>query len=233
LISAEGPRSVSSTIIAKADDRWLAITLRPTLLVSRPQRWRDSYGEHVNTFFESDLLYVRLPVTAASVSAFVLTASTENDKLFGWDARGVVTCSAPAGFSLPKMIAPKTAVDLNPLDYDVIPAANAQILVATQTSAPGSLDCTAPFSDAAVPDPQSPIFPEGAWIKGAVEVIVGVAVGADGTLSDSWVYLSSGDLAIDTAALDAARASTYRAGMAFCRSVPGEYLFQASFKQRP
>jgi TonB family protein len=86
--------------------------------------------------------------------------------------------------------------------------------------------------EATVINPLQPWYP--GWTRelnlGAVTVEVEVVVGPAGKVSRAWIYKSSGDTAIDGAALHAARESTYSPKLVNCRPTEGNYLFRADFQ---
>lgn len=65
---------------------------------------------------------------------------------------------------------------------------------------------------------------------GNVYVDVLVHVSATGAVTSAQVTRSSGNPAIDGAATDAARKSTYSPKVVKCQAVPGTYLFRADFE---
>jgi TonB family protein len=76
-----------------------------------------------------------------------------------------------------------------------------------------------------------PEYPESAKEigLGAVTVQVEVTVGPSGNLLGAKVYKSSSNMAIDQAALRAARESTYSPKLIDCAPSQGDYLFRADF----
>jgi TonB family protein len=55
-------------------------------------------------------------------------------------------------------------------------------------------------------------------------------VGPSGNLVGTKIYKSSNNMAIDQAALRAARQSTYSPKLVNCQPVEGDYLFRADFQ---
>jgi len=76
------------------------------------------------------------------------------------------------------------------------------------------------------------IYPQSARDLGlgAVTVIVGVTVGAQGNIINAAIDRSSNNMAIDQAALHAARRSTYSPKLENCQATTGDYTFVANFQ---
>jgi protein TonB len=91
--------------------------------------------------------------------------------------------------------------------------------------------CAVPNAEARVRDAVSPDYPDSARELGLgeVSVLVRVTIGTNGGLIDAAIAQSSGNAAIDDAALRAARASTYAAKIVDCAPVQGAYIFDATF----
>jgi TonB family protein len=91
--------------------------------------------------------------------------------------------------------------------------------------------CAVPFKDATSPNPVAPEYPDSARELGLgdVTVEVEVTVGPTGTLEAASIQRSGGNVAIDQAALRAARESTYTPKIVNCQPTSGTYLFRADF----
>jgi TonB family protein len=78
----------------------------------------------------------------------------------------------------------------------------------------------------------SPDYPDSAkeLNLGEVTVQVEVTVGASGNLVSASVYKSSNNMAMDQAALRAARQSAYAPHLVDCVPTQGDYLFSATFQ---
>jgi TonB family protein len=86
--------------------------------------------------------------------------------------------------------------------------------------------------EATVTNPVQPDYPESAKDIGIgpVTVQVEVTVGPSGNLVSASIYKSANNMAIDQAALRAARESTYSPKLVDCNAVQGQYLFRADFQ---
>ena len=77
-----------------------------------------------------------------------------------------------------------------------------------------------------------PDYPESAKEigLGPVSVEIEVTVGPSGNLVGAKIYKSGNNMAIDQAALRAARESTYSPKLVDCQPTTGDYLFKADFQ---
>lgn len=109
----------------------------------------------------------------------------------------------------------------------VAPTAGATAGVATV----GPL-CSNPNVDASVITPMTPDYPDVARDLGLgpVTALVAVTIDAHGSPRDLKILKSSGNAAIDQAALRAARQTSYAPKIANCAPVEGTYLFHADFE---
>jgi periplasmic protein TonB len=92
--------------------------------------------------------------------------------------------------------------------------------------------CANPNVEATVTNPVQPDYPESARDLGlgAVTAEVEVTVGPSGNLISAKIYKSAGNMAIDQAALRAARQSPYSPKLVDCSPTQGDYLFRADFQ---
>ena len=91
--------------------------------------------------------------------------------------------------------------------------------------------CKTPYQDATVVQQAQPDYPDSARELGLgeVQVAVQVTIGPSGNLVDAKVSQSAGNMALDQAALSAARQSTYAPKIVNCQPVQGDYLFRVTF----
>ena len=104
-------------------------------------------------------------------------------------------------------------------------------IAASLVAAPGDTNCDRPFKPAVVTAAVAPDLPDIVREEGVDRstTLVEVAVGADGSLKDAWIFSSSGFPQFDEATLRAARLSRYEPERSFCRAAPGTYLFRGVF----
>jgi TonB family protein len=92
--------------------------------------------------------------------------------------------------------------------------------------------CAEPNREATVTKPEQPEYPQSAKSLGLgpVSVQVAITVDASGNVVDAHVDKSSGNAAIDEAALRAASGSKYSPKLVNCQEVAGKYLFRSDFE---
>lgn len=91
--------------------------------------------------------------------------------------------------------------------------------------------CAEPYREATMTNGVSPEYPESAKEQGLgpVTVIVKITLSPAASVEGSSVLQSSGNMAIDQAALLAARQSSYAPKLTDCKPVEGTYSFRANF----
>jgi protein TonB len=91
--------------------------------------------------------------------------------------------------------------------------------------------CKTPFQDATVVQQAQPEYPDSAREQGLgeVQVAVRVTIGPSGSLVNATISQSAGNMALDQAALAAARQSTYAPKIVNCQPEQGDYLFRVTF----
>ncbi len=92
--------------------------------------------------------------------------------------------------------------------------------------------CAEPNREATVTKPEQPEYPQSAKSLGLgpVSVQIAITVDASGNVVDAHVDKSSGNAAIDEAALRAASGSKYSPKLVNCQEVAGKYLFRSDFE---
>ncbi len=90
--------------------------------------------------------------------------------------------------------------------------------------------CAEPNRDATITKVVQPEYPRSASGLGPVTVQIQVTVDASGNLEGARVYKSSGNKAIDDAALKAVTLTKYSPKIINCQAVRGDYLFRADFE---
>jgi len=91
--------------------------------------------------------------------------------------------------------------------------------------------CADPFREATMTNGVAPEYPESAKEQGlgAVTVLVKITLSPGASVESASVLSSSGNMAIDQAAMIAARQSSYAPKLSNCQPVEGTYSFRASF----
>ena len=96
---------------------------------------------------------------------------------------------------------------------------------------PPKPQCAVPTKDASMTNGVAPEYPEVAKEQnlGPVVVLVKITLSASASVQDASILQSSGNSAIDRAAIVAARQSSYAPAIENCQPVAGTYSFRASF----
>lgn len=138
--------------------------------------------------------------------------------------------NASTSQSTEKYVPPKTGSESGVPAGTVASAAPAP---PAPTAPPGTPKpaCKTPYQDATATNPVTPDYPDSAREMGLgeVQVTVQVTIGPSGNLVDAKIAQSGNNMAIDQAALSAARQSTYAPKIVNCQPVVGTYLFKVTF----
>jgi TonB family protein len=87
--------------------------------------------------------------------------------------------------------------------------------------------CDVPASVDGTPYLQMPTIAEELGVSGIVQVKIDLS--SAGNLSNAAIFSSSGNSALDEAALQSARMTRFTSEVAHCRHVAGSYLYQVEF----
>lgn len=229
-LNAFGPRTVSAVLAFETDGGWFTATVPAVTLMEIDRQYNGPSNGFVDREWVSPPAYVRFPRTVTIIHTWVSSAMSLGDS-FGWSGRGPVTCEPNANGDVRRGLRTEDRIRLYNEDHLNAQPSIASVILDAQPSTPhGQADCARPFSDPntleQVPAAYTGILAaEGAG--GDAGIIV--AIDATGHLVDAWVWAPSGQKQFDDAALAAARKSTYEAGTAYCKPVPGLYLFWATF----
>jgi len=234
-LSAQGPRTVTAMLAFDTDAGWFTAAVPPVAIAEKDRRYTSPWADFMRRDFVSEKMYLQFPAAVKVRRAWVYAAQAANDD-FGWTAQGQVKCSASAAIAVPLNVTEQPPT-LDPRDSDHLndpPPANAKPIVPVKSATLGQTNCGQPFVDAMVTTPASPDYPSVLSVHaptGAAggTAIIQVAINADGTLSDAWIWGTSGFSALDNAALGAAKRSGYRGAIAYCEPVPAMYFFKVTF----
>ena len=228
-LNAESTRSVRGTVMVSTSAGWFAVKVPPTALTQRTYNYASDYAQFSLLAYESTPLYVRFPQAVTITDDYVANVISSGDQVFGWDAKGDVTCTGRSGGN-PAKWASKDVNLLNPrTDLEAMPDATATVIQAVAASAPGPQTCTQPSSSGTVFRAVAPDYPAGWGPSVKTIVVVKVAVSSSGKIDDAWIYFPSGSKTLDAAAVRAERASTYKPGLWLCQPADGYYYFNAEF----
>ncbi len=228
VLRALSERSVDATIIADTDKGWFEWAVHATPLQRKAYLVKGQQFQYTYRTAESAILTVLFPVDTAVRHAWVATAKTSGEKIFGWDAKGAFNCDIP---DLSKQGVKPEMVELHD-PHDPSPVAATDASEAAPIAEPfAPTTCKVPFSTASLPGVVQPAVPDslvGILAQPAVAILY-VAISDKGKLVDTWILAGSGYPALDAAALNATRLSRYDAATAYCRHVGGVYTVVDEF----
>jgi TonB family protein len=234
-LTAQGPRSVTAILAFDTNVGWYTAALPTVAIDEKDRHYTSPWADFVRRDFVSPKMYLQFPAAVNIKHVWVYTAQATGDD-FGWAAKGQVTCAASADAAVLPNIAERPPI-LDPKDSDRLtdaPPPDAKRIVPVPSAPLGQTNCGQPFADATVTTPGTPDYPTVMSVRApdghaAGTSVIQVAINPNGTLSDAWVWGTSGFSALDNAALDAAKRSGYRGAIAYCQPVPGMYLFKVTF----
>lgn len=242
-LTALGPRTISaSTLAFDTSAGWYTVQLPAVTLAEKVRHYTSPVVSFTRHDYVSSVLYARFPQPVRIEHAWVSSAAAQGDGAFGWQAQGSVTCDPPPAAAAdqvrhmadlradPFKLDPK----LDPKDEDHLsaaPGAMSLLLSAQASTALETAHCTDPFREATVTHQVQAHYPAVGDALNLALTRVELAIQADGTVSDAWVWAPSGVGAFDDESVRAAKNSTYAGARAYCRAVPGTYLFDVTFRR--
>jgi TonB family protein len=117
-----------------------------------------------------------------------------------------------------------------PSDFKPVSSVSVSKPTAVSSASPG---CATPHTDAALTNAVAPEYTASAREQGATgTVLVKVVLSPTGNVTQVGVYRSSGNDALDNAALQAALAGSYSPETNDCKPVGGSYIFHANFDKQ-
>ncbi len=235
-LAALGPRIVQGSIAFDTDAGWYTVSVPAVPLQGKVRHFTSISATYERRDFISSRMYAKFPQPVRIVNWWLDTARAEADGSFGWHDKGQVRCSPSFIHDKPTPIN-RYAAKMDPKDADDLqtpPQAGSMILDATRSLPLYNRNCKEPFADATAQDAVTPLFPPDLRNANAPLGSTGVqvAINADGSLADAWVWQPSGIEKYDAAALDAAKRSKYKGARAYCMPVPSRYMFFVTFSPR-
>jgi hypothetical protein len=248
-LSAYGPRTVSATLEFDTNQGWFSVDVPAVTLTERDRRYAVGFAHDTIRDWVSPVMYARFPSAVQIRHNWIFSAAATGDGPFGWEKLGRVACSPPP----PSMEtsgnlraishatttriggAPtRESVTLDPTDEDMLsqtPDPASRVFPIGASHAIAQSNCDKPFVEASPRQIVAPGIPS-AMIGSPFPGVVGIriALNANGSLADAWVWASSGHQAYDDVALAAIRQSTYTGAIAYCGPVPSQYNAIISFE---
>lgn len=221
-LAAMSERSVTGMAQFETPQGWYTAAFASVKLHEKPKQAVSQANLFMLNGYISDPVYVKMPADVAISYAYVSQASTSGETFFGWDSKGTMPCE-PVGLmdSVP------------PPDPIATPSSHDAIIAAHPIASPVGTACTRPLGKVtfknAPPMKMPAMFQGGYTALQAKPTIVAVAVDPSGGVVDDWVWQSSGTPVLDDAAANEARKATFGPAQAFCRYVPGYYLFHVTW----
>lgn len=217
-------RNVRGNLAVETDRGWYRVPFGPFALHEATRHFADGNGySTTDTNFRSPIVYVSFgkPLTILNWWVERATADTSD-----WRAEGLFTCyptvrpdpASPYIFHI-------SSAEAAP--YITMPP-NTKPVRAAAVAPIERTDCGQPFADAAVDVAATPKYPFDSPMPLATSEIM-VTILPSGQAAYADVFKSSGIVAFDIAARQAAMISTYKPKIAYCRPTVGDYLFKVTF----
>ncbi|MBV8198803.1 MAG: hypothetical protein JO263_11745 [Candidatus Eremiobacteraeota bacterium] len=228
---AQTPRNlVVATMLAETDRGWYAwrtenVPITDEIVAS----WWVLPAVAVSSYARSGKLSVSFPRSVMVRHAWVSEAQADGNKT-GCEAPGFLGRGYDSQREPPLGETPPPSPVPWPVDALVTPVPSR----AQSVNESFSTNCAKPFARVTLKEAQMPDYPYETLVEVrpySVEVIA--AVGTRNELLDSWIYYSSGNRTLDLSTLRAVRSSTYSSAVAYCRPVPGYFLFRADYWPGP
>jgi TonB family protein len=234
-MNALGPRTIADAMLAfDTDAGWYTVRVPSVTLSEKDRHYSSPSATFVKRTWISPAMYLRFPVAVKIANSWVYEAQVRDDGAFGWEAKGTVQCYPPSSArsaQTPSRFQNRITLDPNDLDrLSGPPPSGATILDAKPSPPLESTNCEEPFRPATAVHLASPSYPMSMENYRTLGVnAVDVAIDTDGSVADAWIWAPSGYRAFDDAAVEAASHSTYKNARAYCKDVPGIYLFRVTF----
>lgn len=225
-LTALGSRTVSGTIAFDTDQGWYTADLPAVGLFAKIRTYSSIETEFSRRDFVSPRMYVNFPVKVKIRESWMYRASALNDGAFGWQSQGTVQC--------PPQVAVTGGFHLKDPDELSAPATASSLILSPIASAPlMTSNCAVPYKDATVKgSPASPDWPPNAMPAEPADAAVKVAINADGSLADAWLYEPSGFPSMDEAAIDAAKSTKYLPAIMYCTPTPCHVCVQGDVRSQ-
>jgi hypothetical protein len=246
-LQAKTARTINdAAIVADTDHGWYrwSVANVPLQMTSLAASHQGPAGmvNYTYKFARSAQQLVAFPEALLVRHAWITSARSDDETVFGWGKRGEFACEVPTfpnrGIDAAEFARPQSrkATPSPAPAGAALPALADGAVRAVPTSMPfDSIDCDTPFREVRVTDAVTPEYPP--ILRGNVSeqasVLVDIAADEQGHLIDASVFAASGYPAFDSAGLRSARLSSYSGAISYCQKVRGEYIFTATFQPRP
>lgn len=234
-LSALGPRSVTGILLVDTEKGFFSVPFSNVDLSLVTHSVVAKHYVYKQVSADSAPLYVDFPSVVTIRRAWVQSVVARDAVASGWNTKGVVSCapSGSAGTRSSTKQPPQDDPGVQELDAQIKAESAKPARVALASPANFIHDtCARPFQLAHVIEMAQPQYGNAmrnSAFGGAAIVLAAVAIRSDGKVADAWTILRSGSFLLDRAVLRAAKQSTYAPARAYCRNVPGTYLFEVTF----
>jgi hypothetical protein len=241
-LTAYGPRTVSATLEFDTDQGWFSLDVPAVTLAEKDRRYAVGFAHDTIRDWVSPVMYARFPSAVQVRHSWIFSAAATGDGPFGWQKLGRVACSPPppsmetygnlraisyATSMRSGAAVTRESIILDSADEDKLaqtPDPSSRVFPAAASPAMAQSNCDKPFVEASPRQIVAPGFPSsmvGSPFPGVVGIRI--ALNADGSLADAWVWATSGYRSYDDVALSAIHQSTYTGAVAYCGPVPSQY----------
>jgi hypothetical protein len=226
-VEASTARTVRGNLAVETDRGWYRVPFGPVALKKATRHLQDGTGySTTDTSFRSPIMYVSFGQSLTVMNWWVEHAAADTSD---WRAEGLFACyptvrpdpASPYNFRV-------SSAEAGP--YDTMPP-GARPLRAQAVAPIEKTDCPNPFADAAVDIEAQAQYPFDTAMPLSTSVIE-VTILPNGRAAEAVVFKSSGIVAFDIAAQQAAMNSTYKPKIAYCRPTIGVYLFKVTFNSK-
>ncbi len=226
-VEAPTARIASGTLAIETNRGWYRLPFGPVTLAKAIRHYTDGTGyASTDENYRSAIFYVSFGRPLEIMNWWVEKGASDTSD---WKTEGEFTCyprvrpdpSSPYYFRM-------AAAELLP--YTMIPP-RARPLRATPVPPIERTDSAEPFADATTDKQVNPTYPFDAAMPPGESVII-VTILPSGNVGSARVFKSSGNVAFDIAAIQAAEASTYKPRIAYCRPTIGDYLFKVTYSAK-
>jgi TonB family protein len=226
-VQAPTARTASGTLAIETNRGWYRVPFGPVTLSEATRHYTDGTGyATTDTNYRSAIFFVNFGQPLDIMNWWVEKGESDTSD---WKTEGEYSCyppirpdpSSPYNFRM-------APAELTP--YTMIPP-GARPLRAKPVPAIERTDCAQPFADAVMDKQVQPEYPFYTAMPPGVSEIA-VTILPSGAVGNATVFKSSGIVAFDIAAVQAAEASTYKPKIAYCRPTVGLYLFKVTYSAK-
>jgi hypothetical protein len=225
MLKAPGARDLIATLTFDTDKGWFSATTPAVTLVEKQYHYDIGYRTAVRSDWNSPLMYVKFPSPVHLANAWVSIGNAQACLPPPVHAKPVNEPNSQTVLLMRDILVTKDADQLS-----LAPRPGSVILSAASTAPEYRPTCDSPFSEGSITRPAMLDPGNGSHFTSAAGYsVVEVAIDRDGSMKGAWIWLSSGETAMDNALLWSAQHSEYKNAVSYCRPVPSLYLFPLSF----